>query len=81
MLVLYYLLDHTHVQYFYNIILTMMLQLQPDMYMCIVLSLTVQGGFSPLYAASQEGHTEIVDLLVRAGADVNQAAEVHTEVT
>ena len=52
------------------------------MYMCIVLSLNVQDGVSPLYAASQEGHTEIVDLLVRAGADINQATtKVHTEVT
>ena len=52
------------------------------MYMCIVLSLTVQNGFSPLYMASEYGHTEIVDLLVRAGADVNQATtKVHTEVT
>ena len=36
-------------------------------------SLTVQDGLSPLYAASQEGHTEVVDVLVKAGADVNQA--------
>ena len=26
-----------------------------------------------MYVASQEGHTEVVDVLVRAGADVNQA--------
>ena len=34
---------------------------------------TVQDGVRPLYAASQEGHTEVVDVLVKAGADVNQA--------
>ena len=51
------------------------------MYICIVLSLTVQNGCSPLYVASEYGHTEIVDLLVRAGADVHQVDKVHTEVT
>ena len=35
--------------------------------------LTPQGGFTPVYVASQEGHTEVVDVLVRAGADVHQA--------
>ena len=44
--------------------------------MHIILSLAVQGGVSPLYMASKNGHTEIVDLLVRAGADVNQANKV-----
>ena len=28
---------------------------------------------NPLYVASQEGHTDVVDILVKAGADVNQA--------
>ena len=42
-----------------------------------ILSLTVQDGVSPLYVASRNGYTEIVDLLVRAGADVNQADKVH----
>ena len=36
-------------------------------------SFTVQDGISPLYAASQKGHTDVVDLLVRAGADVHLA--------
>ena len=36
-------------------------------------SLTVQGGFSPVYVASDKGHTDVVDVLVKAGADVNQA--------
>ena len=31
-----------------------------------------------MYVASEMGHTEVVDVLVRAGADVNQAT---TEVT
>ena len=32
-----------------------------------------------MYVASQEGHTEVVDLLVQAGADINLATtdEVH----
>ena len=32
-----------------------------------------QDGFSPVYAASQNGHTEVVDLLVQAGADIHLA--------
>ena len=38
----------------------------------------IQNGVSPVYAASLQGHTEIVDLLVQAGADINLATtEVH----
>ena len=36
----------------------------------------VQDGDSPLIAASEDGHTDVVDLLIRAGADVNLAPEV-----
>ena len=35
--------------------------------------LHAQDGFSPLYFASQNGHTEVVDVLLQAGADVHQA--------
>ena len=39
---------------------------------------TMQNGYSPVYVASQEDHTEIVDLLVQAGADIHLATiEVH----
>ena len=31
----------------------------------------VQDGISPMYAASENGHTEVVDLLVQAGADIH----------
>ena len=34
---------------------------------------SIQDGLSSLYAASQEGHTDVVDVLVNAGADANQA--------
>ena len=39
----------------------------------------MQDCLSPVYAASQEGHTEVVDLLVQAGADIHLATtdEVH----
>ena len=37
-----------------------------------ILSFTVQDGDSPLFMASQNGHTDIVDLLLKAGADVHQ---------
>ena len=36
-------------------------------------SLTVQDGASPLYIASQYGHTAVVNILLEAGADVHQA--------
>ena len=39
----------------------------------------MQDGVSPVYAASKNGHTEVVDLLVQAGADINltTTAKVH----
>ena len=41
--------------------------------------LSLQRGFSPVYSASENGHTEVVDLLVQAGADIHLAttAKVH----
>ena len=38
-----------------------------------------QDGYSPVQVASLEGHTEVVDLLVQAGADIHHAStdEVH----
>ena len=33
----------------------------------------MQGGRSPLYMASQEGHIEVVDILLKCGADPNLA--------
>ena len=33
----------------------------------------LQDGYSPLCVASQNGHTDVVDILLRKGADVNQA--------
>ena len=37
-----------------------------------------QNGASPLYVASQEGHTEVVDMLLSSGADPNLATKVCT---
>ena len=36
-------------------------------------SLTVQDGGSPLYVASEKGHSDVVDILLEGGADVHQA--------
>ena len=36
-------------------------------------SLTVHEGFSPLFVASQEGYSDVVLILLEAGADVHQA--------
>ena len=32
-----------------------------------------QNGMSPVFAASGEGHTDVVELLVQAGADIHLA--------
>jgi len=41
----------------------------------------LQDGISPLYAAAQEGHLEMVRALLEGGADVNQARKVCTCVS
>ena len=38
--------------------------------------ISVQDDISPLYVASQEGHTDVVDILLRSGADVHQTTKV-----
>lgn len=35
--------------------------------------MSIQGGFTAVYVASQNGHTDVVDLLVKAGADIHLA--------
>ena len=45
-----------------------------------ILSFTVQDGASPLCMASQNGHTDTVDLLLKAGADVHKARKVFRPV-
>ena len=35
-----------------------------------------QGGYTPLYVAAQEGHTEVVAALVAGGASIDQTKEV-----
>ena len=41
-----------------------------------ILSSTAQDGISPLYIASQNGHTQTVELLLREGADPNLTDKV-----
>ena len=43
--------------------------------LCMCFSLT-QDGSTPLYIASQNGHFDVVDVLIRNGADVNMASHV-----
>ena len=45
---------------------------QNNMASIVIVHTVPQGGYSPLYAASQEGHTDVVDILLRSGADVHQ---------
>ena len=36
----------------------------------------IQDGFSPVFVACQKGNTDVVDLLVTAGADIHLASKV-----
>ena len=45
---------------------------QNNMASIVIMHTVPQGGYSPLYAASQEGHTDVVDILLRSGEDVHQ---------
>ena len=53
-----------------------------NIFICMLFSLhvyailTVQDGRSPLFMPSKYGHTDIVDLLLKAGADVHQTDKV-----
>ena len=46
--------------------------------MIVVYILTVQDGATPLFIASQHGHTDVVDVLIKAKANVNQPMKVNT---
>ena len=39
-------------------------------------SFCLQNGISPLYVACMKGHTAVVHILIKAGADIHQATEV-----
>jgi len=41
-----------------------------------IILFTVQNGTSPLYMASQKGHSEVVEVLLKSGADPNLAKTV-----
>ena len=41
-----------------------------------MMTFVLQCGWSPLHAASDKGHLDIVKTLIEAGANVNQADEV-----
>ena len=47
-----------------------------DLY-CLIL---LQDGWTPFHAASQEGHDQVVELLLQAGASVDQETEVRCGV-
>ena len=40
---------------------------------------SIQDGFSPLYAACQNGHRDVVDLLLEHNANINLASKVHVK--
>ena len=42
---------------------------------------SLQDGASPLFIACQEGHCEVVDVLMKNGADIHQPMNVGKELT
>ena len=38
-----------------------------------MITFSIQDGISPICVASHYGHTDVVDVLLRAGADANQS--------
>ena len=42
----------------------------------VMMTFVLQDGCSPLYAASCNGHLDVVKSLLEAGANINQAAKV-----
>ena len=42
------------------------------------MALVLQDGYSPLFTASINGHSEVVKTLIKAGAKVNQCVKVCT---
>ena len=57
----------------FHCVRTVEVPLYTCVYMCahvyIPVSFTVQSGITPLHAASCEGHTEVVKILLESGAD------------
>ena len=43
---------------------------------CMYIIMCLQSGASPLFIASQEGHCDVVDILLKNGASINQAMQV-----
>ena len=50
--------------------------MRPNLLVTQNVTLFLQNGSSPVYRASQNGHTDVVDLLVQAGADIHLATTV-----
>ena len=47
--------------------------MRPNLLVTQNVTLCLQNGCSPVYVASEYGHTDVVDLLVQAGADIHLA--------
>ena len=45
------------------------------LYLHVIIPLS-QDGVTPLFMASQKGHSEVVNILIRDGADINLARNV-----
>ena len=53
---------------------------QFEVCICVPIS-TIQNGFSPLYVASQVGRIEVVESMLKSGADPNQIISVRRETS
>ena len=42
----------------------------------VMMAFVLQNGYSPLHAASEDGHLDVVETLLKAGANINQAMKV-----
>ena len=56
-----------------NICKEVSLKIVLDIHQCSTVLNALQNGCSPVCAASEKGHTEVVDLLLKAGADIHRA--------
>ena len=47
------------------------------MHVCIYIYMHIQDGWTSLMSASDNGHQDVVQLLIKHDADVNHATKVH----
>ena len=74
---LYACYDSSHMEQFYICYKTMVISFALHFYMFTPLT---QDGGTPLYITSQKGHSDVVSMLIRSGANVNLARNVRGDI-